>query len=101
MGCSFKLPFGAASLEHFLNASKVLLPNNRNVFIMTDDPNWVKRERKKYYSSRRHLLDKDTFKIFSPSVIKADHRGGSIGASAEFWGQITMAQQCQGIEKNR
>lgn len=44
MGCNKRLPYGAASLEHFLNASRVLMPHNRNVFMMTDDPKWLKAE---------------------------------------------------------
>jgi hypothetical protein len=44
MGCGAQLPYGAATLEHFLNASLVLMPHNRNIFMMTDDPKWLKAE---------------------------------------------------------
>lgn len=40
MGCGSDLPYGAATLDHYINASRVLAPNIRNIFIMTDDHDW-------------------------------------------------------------
>lgn len=53
MGCNKKMPFGAAKLDHYLNASKLLLPKNRNVFMMTDDPKWLEMEIAEYYQRHR------------------------------------------------
>ena len=101
MGCNKKVPFGAASLEHFLNASRVLMPENRNVFIMTDDPKWLKTEARKYYATRRHHGGSrtsltDTMNIFTPTI-RPNHRGGTFNSSIDFWASITMARQCQGV----
>ena len=103
MGCNKKVPFGAASLEHFLNASRVLMPENRNVFMMTDDPKWLKSEVRKYYSTRRHHKSsssvrggQDTFNIFTPAI-RPNHRGGTFNSSIDFWASITMARQCQAV----
>ena len=70
MGCGAQLPYGAASLEHFLNASRVLMPQNRNVFMLTDDSKWLKAEIKKYYALRRHQHQHDTMHIFTPNVVR-------------------------------
>ena len=53
MGCCFSLPYGAATLDHFSNASRIVIPGVKNIFMMSDDPQWVRRERKKYYHSKR------------------------------------------------
>jgi len=98
MGCNKKLPYGAASLEHFLNASRVLIPHNRNVFMMTDDPKWLRTEIKKYYSQRRaqHQHSADTMHIFTPPI-RPNHRGGTYNSSVDFWASISMARQCQAV----
>ena len=70
MGCGAQLPYGAATLEHFLNASRVLMPHNKNVFMLTDDPKWLKAEIKKYYALRRHQHQHDTMHIFTPNVVR-------------------------------
>ena len=93
--CGKKVPFGALSLDHFLNASRVLLPENRNVFMMTDDPKWLSREMQKYYASRKQHAD-DTMHIFMPSI-RPNHRGGTFNSSVDFWASITMARQCQAV----
>ena len=99
MGCNKKLPYGAASLEHFLNASRVLLPYNRNVFMMTDDPKWLKAEIRKYYAARKQgpkgAGGQDTMHIFTPSI-RPNHRGGTFNSSIDFWASVTIARQCQG-----
>eukprot|EP00597_Dinobryon_sp_UTEXLB2267_P010756 CAMPEP_0170101536 /NCGR_PEP_ID=MMETSP0020_2-20130122/2312_1 /TAXON_ID=98059 /ORGANISM="Dinobryon sp., Strain UTEXLB2267" /LENGTH=286 /DNA_ID=CAMNT_0010324641 /DNA_START=650 /DNA_END=1508 /DNA_ORIENTATION=- len=100
MGCGAQLPYGAATLEHFLNASRVLMPHNRNVFMMTDDPKWLKAEVKKYYSLRRHQHHHDTMHIFFPSV-RPNHRGGTFNSSIDFWASIAIARQCQAIVGHR
>ena len=82
-------------MDHFLNASRVLLPENRNVFMMTDDPKWLSREMQKYYASRKQHAD-DTMHIFMPSI-RPNHRGGTFNSSVDFWASITMARQCQAV----
>lgn len=97
MGCGSQLPYGAASLEHFLNASRVLFPTNRNVFILTDDPKWVRAETRKYYLAHRqhHHFSRDTMKIFTLPA-RPNHRGGTYNSSIDFWASILLARQCQG-----
>ena len=53
MGCNKPMPFGAATLDHYLNASRLILSGNRNVFVMTDDPQWLQSEMDEYYQKRR------------------------------------------------
>lgn len=93
--CNKKVPFGAVSLDHYLNASRVLLPENRNVFMMTDDPKWLRGEIRKYYASRKQLAA-DTMNIFTPNI-RPNHRGGTFNSSVDFWASITMARQCQAV----
>jgi len=110
MGCNKKVPFGAVTLEHFLNASRVLLPHNRNVFMMTDDPKWLRSELKKYYSASpyRHRAqnsqliganggeEDDLMNVFTPAI-RPNHRSGTFNSSIDFWASVTMARQCQGL----
>ena len=37
-GVNYRISYGTASLEHYVNASLVMYPYNKNNFIMTDDP---------------------------------------------------------------
>eukprot|EP00597_Dinobryon_sp_UTEXLB2267_P019130 CAMPEP_0201114624 /NCGR_PEP_ID=MMETSP0812-20130820/78496_1 /ASSEMBLY_ACC=CAM_ASM_000668 /TAXON_ID=98059 /ORGANISM="Dinobryon sp., Strain UTEXLB2267" /LENGTH=361 /DNA_ID=CAMNT_0047378269 /DNA_START=149 /DNA_END=1234 /DNA_ORIENTATION=- len=94
MGCGAQLPYGAATLEHFLNASRVLMPHNRNVFMMTDDPKWLRAEVRKYHSKHKHQAD--AMHIFFPPI-RPNHRGDSYNASIDLWSSITLARQCQAV----
>mmetsp|Transcript_22622 Transcript_22622/g.32522 ORF Transcript_22622/g.32522 Transcript_22622/m.32522 type:complete len:524 (+) Transcript_22622:96-1667(+) len=113
MGCNKRLPFGAVTLEHFLNASRVLLPHNRNVFMMTDDPKWLQNELKKYYahSPYRHINtvsntatttttttsnEDNLMNIFTPTI-RPNHRSGTFNSSIDFWASVTMARQCRAL----
>ena len=37
LGCRLKLPYGSATFDHFFNASLILDPSIKNIFVMTDD----------------------------------------------------------------
>eukprot|EP01036_Dinobryon_divergens_P025313 gene25313-33844_t len=78
MGCNKPMPFGAATLDHYLNASRLLLSGNRNVFVMTDDPQWLQSE--------------ERMNIFS-LPIRPNHRSGTFNSSVDFWASINMARQ--------
>ena len=82
LGCH-GIPFGAVKLEHFLQAADVVLPGNRNVYIMTDDGPWVEKEKVRFpnwnvyahYGSHRH----------------SEH---SVKNGVNFFATIQLAQQC-------
>lgn len=98
MGCFSGLPFGAATLEHYINASKVVLPSNRNLFVLTDDEPWLKPELERYRA--RVLMGSipkhEAFNIIAYPAGEG-HREASSDATVDFWASIKLAQQCQGF----
>lgn len=124
MGCFSRLPFGASTLRHYINASRVLLPNNRNIFIMTDDGLWLHSQihlltnHSTHSHSHAHTTPTsasdasvhtssasgsrgqalhvriDDWDIFA-FVAAPSHRDKSATASVEFWASIQLAQQCE------
>lgn len=116
-GCLYRLPYGDASLEHFLNASLSMSPENRNVFIMTDDPPWLdrsvekvlglknissahsmndfeERERKGRGKDRpKHPIYGD-LRLFTLASLRNDLK---YEANVDFWASIELARQCQGL----
>lgn len=84
---------GAVTFDHFINASKIVLPHNNNVFIMTDDPRWLKRELNKYNLRNEFNKNKsEVMNIFSLPA-RPQHRSGSYNASVDFWASVTIARQ--------
>ena len=81
---------GATTLEHYLNASLLLIPEAKNVFIMTDDDAVLRME--------MSLLGKnfDKLNIYSLPA-SPTHRAWSLDSSAEFWASVAIAQQCAGF----
>ena len=75
---------GAVTFDHYMNASKIVLPNNNNVFIMTDDPQWLKNE---IEHRKRNRMN-----IFSLPP-RPELERGSYNASVDFWASITIARQ--------
>lgn len=115
LGCQFRIPYGAASLVHFLNASAVIEPTIRTVFIMTDEGESVLEEVKEYFASFRpnHSSSSspsspspssfsdpgESYSIYTfPTSI--DSQGGrrrSLDVSAEFFASLLIARQCSGL----
>jgi hypothetical protein len=125
-GCLHHLPYGDASLEHFLNATLAMFPENKNIFIMTDDPSWLDYHVERIfgvtnisvYSSDSLSLEKDrTYgrtqfvqtKTKDPRYSKlrlfplASKRIPETPpfdlyeSNVEFWASIELARQCQGL----
>lgn len=96
MGCGMRLPYGDATLEHYLNASHVLSPDINNVFIMTDDAIPLQKEIEQYNNNialKSHLNNKNIHLM----AASADHRKPSLSSAADFWAAVNIAQQCQSI----
>ena len=94
MGCLSRLSFGAVTLEHYINASLIMLPENRNLYILTDDVHWLEPHLRSYHARARDIAPKDRFTFFV-NAASPWHREASSDASAEFWASIKLAQQCQ------
>lgn len=94
MGCLSPIPFGSLSLDHYINASLAMMPTNRNLYIMTDDPEWLEPHIQRY--NNRTITAEDKFNFFI-NAASPTHRERSSDASAEFWASIKLAQQCQGF----
>ena len=97
MGCGMILPYGAASLLHFINASEIVSPQEKNLFIMTDDKEWLEREMGHFHRIQHTDPRLQQFNIFTFSA-RSKHRAqhDSI-VSAEFWASMAVASQCSSL----
>jgi hypothetical protein len=84
-GCDQGMPFGAISLDQYLNASQII-SKSKNLYIRTDNPKWLQDELKKSQL-------KDQFNIFTSHVYE-NHRKGSIRNAASYFAAIEIARKC-------
>jgi hypothetical protein len=96
-GCNLVLPYGAATLEHYLNASLILLPSITNLLISTDDGNSLKEELDAYLKVPGNLVHKHNLKIYPISPRVGHRRDYSMDLVAEFFATIELGQQCSGF----
>ena len=91
LGCFGVRPFGGVTLQEYLDRA-FALHSTRNVFIMTDDAEWLLRERRKVDAS---------FKIYSISSHGANHRlhthQNATRNGVEYHASLQMVQQCQAL----
>jgi len=93
-GCHLILPYGAATLEHFLNASLIMAPENKNIFIATDDQVWLHQAIHNYRQSNNNLIHQKQLKLF-PFHPRHNHRkDDSMDSAAEFFATIELGRQC-------
>jgi hypothetical protein len=116
-GCLYSLPYGDAGLEHFLNASLAMFPDERNIFVMTDDPDWLDksarrvlgvsslaspvREGKEVAGTERRSAAPQyaNLRLFPLASRRLLELPGTdlYEANAEFWASIELARQCRGL----
>eukprot|EP01041_Mallomonas_annulata_P006148 gene6148-12455_t len=87
MGCNMTMPYGAATLTHFLKAAKSI-STSKNILIGTDDEKWLKNELK---TVNREGLNIYTF--FAPP----GHRKNSIKNGVNYFAAITLARKCKSL----
>jgi len=97
LGCPLALPYGSATLEHFLNASLILSPNNRNIFISTDDDVWLTKAISEYKSQPRNLISEKHLQIFRFHPHRNHRNEPSKRTAAEFFATIELGQHCEGF----
>ena len=73
-GCNLALPYGAAGIEHFLNASLLVAPFNRNIYIATDDAAWLHQALAQYKEQPGNLIHRYGLQLF-PFHPRSGHRG--------------------------
>lgn len=103
LGCRLKLPYGSATFDHFFNASLILDPSIKNIFVMTDDrvalANDVSLLTGKTVdgdaASHLHFQHRGV-NVYNYAA-SAKHRDRTMQSSAEFWSSIRIAQQCKGL----
>ena len=92
-GCGQRLPFGAATLAHYVNASLTLNPDILDLYVITDEPVWFENALVQYHTHNYHNPPVK-FHVFPA---KPKHRTSSLLAAADFWASLTIAQQCSGF----
>lgn len=105
LGCHLKVPYGAATFEHFFNASLILDPDIKNIFVMTDDRVALAKDITQLTgksidvnasaASHIHFQHKGVNVYNYAASLK--HRDRTMDSSAEFWSAIRIAQQCKGF----
>lgn len=80
-------PFGYIQFKHYIHAAASLNPNNKNIFIMTDDGPWVEKHKHNF---------KHKYNIYS---IHGSHRhsNNSVANGVNFFASIEAARQCSGF----
>jgi hypothetical protein len=94
-GCNTDLPYGSASLEHYINASYLLNPSINHLFIMTDDMNWLHSQRVAY--NEKYHAGTDAAGSHRPVLhvfpTRPNHRSSNLAAAEDFWASVALAQQ--------
>ena len=87
-------PYGAVELEHILNASLIVSPNNRNIYIATDDEPWLHEAMAEYSKRPNNLIAKLGLQVY-PFTARHGHRQHqTTEVAAEFFATIEIGQQC-------
>jgi hypothetical protein len=126
-GCLYHIPYGYTTLEYFLNASLVMSPTNQNLFIMTDDPEWLDNAMNTIFPtimnfSKSHSLEEyekrqssqlnqqqqsqqqslTKYKEYEKLKIftiadKRNDHSNRYESNIQFWSSIELARQCSGL----
>lgn len=91
------LPYGAASLEHFVNASLIVTPDVENLFVSTDDPTWLHHALSEYRKQPNNQITANNLKLFPFHPPQGHKRDWSVDSNAEFFATIELGQQCKGF----
>jgi hypothetical protein len=92
-GCASRLPFGKATLVHYINASIALNPKITNYFIMTDDINWLHEQKKEHTALLNKLYAERGIRLL-PFPVRPEHRRMALQGAEDFWASINIARQC-------
>jgi hypothetical protein len=87
-GCNTAIPYGAITFGQYIAAIKIINHSkNKNIFIITDDIKWVKKESKSY-KKEYHI---HIFPTPSQHRLPNNYNGANVFASFQ------VAQQCSGF----
>lgn len=96
-GCQLVLPYGAASLEHYLNASSIMFPNIKNIFIATDDQAWLHQALEEYASRENNVVKTRQLRLLPFHPRHGHRQSSSLDVNAEFFATIELGRQCEGF----
>jgi hypothetical protein len=82
-GCHTANPYGALTLEHYLNATDIISKSN-NVYLRTDDDKYLQEEIKRYHGNKKIF--------YFPAA--HDHRVGSTQSGVSYMSAIQLAREC-------
>ena len=94
------LPFSVASLSHYLNASFVLSPDIKHIFLATDDFNWLDTSIDEYqtFPLSQNLLKQHHATLYTiHSTASHKYAETSLDTAVEFLATIEIGQQCEGF----
>lgn len=93
LGCDLDIPFGALTLQHYLNASNIVSRGViKNLFVMTDDGPWLNRE-------IAELTSNGKSSPWSIYVLHAppNHRTVSLDNGINFLTSLEIARHCSAL----
>ena len=96
-GCQLVLPYGAASLEHYFNASSILFPDVKNIFIATDDQAWLHQALEEYSGHEDNVVKSRQLRLLPFHPRHGHRQSSSLDVNAEFFATIELGRQCEGF----
>lgn len=91
------LPYGAISLEHMINATLMVSPLNKNIFLATDDDEWLAQAMLEYQEQENNLISKHNLNLYTFHARHGHRQAFSMDVAAEFFATIEVGQQCNGF----
>ena len=89
------LPYGAYTLEHMINASLIVSPNNRNIFLATDDDVWLQEATTEYIQRPNNLISKLNLNLYTFHARHGHRSKVTMDVAAEFFATMEIGQQCE------
>ena len=77
-----------------INASLIVAPNNRNIFLATDDNIWLQEAMTEYLKLPINLIKKNNLNLYSFHARHGHRNKVSIDVAAALFATIEIGQQC-------
>jgi hypothetical protein len=93
--CGAAQPYGAIELEHVLNASLIVSPGSRHIFVATDDEPWLHEALAEYSRRPNNLLHQHKLHLHAFTARHGHRNHQTTDVAAEFFATIEVGQQCR------
>ena len=101
LGCFCDHPFGSLTLIDYLYKSQRIYPHAHNVFIMTDDNEWLQDQKKKLKKSNTNVSHYTIGTLYSDPYARLEHhpvtkkKTNGTKSTLDFWSGVAISKYCQ------